>query len=256
MKKEITESKPLDKIPTLFDLIRDKDTSFKYIGYPWNKGTQNILEMAKKFLETHSIVYAFIDEIDHNGHLFGVNSKDYLSRLKSFDDICTDFLEKILSHENVSLTVFSDHGMADVKGTVNIKNIIESSDLKLEKDFIYFLDSTIARFWVFNSRAKERLTALLESTPGGRLLGSDDIKKYRINFKSNENGDLLYLADSGNVIMPNFFTVLGGTVKAMHGWDPDDESQNSFIFTNQTQMVRDMEDVSKIFYLLRDIIKI
>ena len=257
MKKEIYEPNSLEAFPTIFDLIRNKGLSFQYVGYPLNKGSENILKLAEKYIETHDVVYAFIDEIDHNGHTYGVNSKDYFDRLKKFDGICADFLSKIIKkNEPISLTVFSDHGMDNVNGTVNIKEAISESGLELEKDFIYMLDATVARFWTYSDKAKERLCNLLEKTPGGHLLSHDEVKKYKINFQTNENGELFYLANIGNVIMPNFFTVLGSHPKAMHGWDPKHESQNSFVYTNQKLKNTEFVDVTKIFNLLRDTLKV
>jgi len=257
MKKHIIEPNSMNGTVTLFDLMREKKIPFEYLGYPWNHGTQQILELAEKQIHDTSVVFAYIDEIDHLGHQYGINSKDFLERLKLFDELLSRFLQRIMKiGEEISITIFSDHGMHDVIGTVDVKSRVDSTGLKIKNDYIPFLDSTIARFWVFNNDAKERLINVLEHIQGGRLLSSDEIIKFKINFKSNHYGDLLYLADIGKIISPSFFTVLGRPIMGMHGWDPEHESQNGFIFTNQKPKVTEMEDVSRIFYLLRDIIKI
>jgi len=252
MRKYIIEPDSMNGTITLFDLMRQKTVPFEYVGYPWNKGSQQILELAEKQIHNTSVVFAYIDEIDHLGHEYGINSKDFLDRLKSFDELLGRFLQRIMKiGEEISITIFSDHGMHDVDGTVDLKSRIDSSGLKVRKDYIPFLDSTIARFWTFNNNAKERLINTLENTIGGRLLTAEEIIKYKINFKSNQYGDLFYLADVGKIISPSFFTVIRGTVKGMHGWDPEHESQHSFIFSNQDPKISDMSDVTKIFYLLR-----
>jgi len=237
--------------------MRKKRIPFEYVGYPWNKGTQQILELAEKQLHNTSVVFAYVDEIDHLGHEYGVNSKDFLNHLKSFDELLGRFLQRIMKiGDEISITIFSDHGMHDVNGTIDVKSKIDSTGLKVKKDYIPFLDSTIARFWTFNDNAKERLIYALENTKGGHLLTHEEIIKYKINFKSNEYGDLFYLADVGNIISPSFFTSIRGPVKGMHGWNPEHESQLSFIFTNQKQVLKEMDDVSKIFYLLRHILEV
>ena len=257
MKKHIIEPNSLKGVETLFDLIRQKNISFKYVGYPWNKGNKNILELAEKHLINTSVVFAYIEEIDHNGHVYGINSKDFLDRLKSFDKLCFEFIQRILKrNKDISITIFSDHGMQDVNGTTDLKKGLDSLEIEIGKDYLFFLDSTIARFWAFNKNAREQLLGLLKNTKGGRLLSIEEIKRYGINFKSNDNGDLFYLADVGKLILPNFFSILGGSVKAMHGWDPDDKSQDSFIFTNRTSSAIDVKDVTKIFYLLRNTLSI
>jgi hypothetical protein len=94
------------------------------------------------------------------------------------------------------------------------------------------------------------------NTKGGRLLTAEEKIKYKINFKSDIYGKLHYLADAGKLILPNFFTIRERSIKAMHGWDPDDKTQDSFLFTNQKLKNPEIEDVTKIFYILRENLKL
>jgi hypothetical protein len=146
--------------------------------------------------------------------------------------------------------------MKDVDGFINLKEVIDSTDLEVEKDYLLFLDSTIARFWTLNENAYQYLTEVLSDIKGGHLLSKEETIKYKINFKSNIYGDLQYLADAGKLILPNFYTIRGGAVKAMHGWDPDDKTQDSFIFTNRRLQNEEIEDVTKIFYILQENLKV
>lgn len=256
MRKHIIEPDSMNGTITLFDLMREKGMPFEYVGYPWNKDTRQILELAEKHLHNTEVVFAYIDEIDHLGHEFGINSKDFLDRLRAFDELLADFLKRVIANGGVSATIFSDHGMHDVNGTVDVKSKVDSTGLKIGKDYVPFYDSTMARFWTFNKDAKNHLISALENTKGGRLLTSEEINDYKINFKSTQYGDLFYLADVGKVISPSFFTSIRGSVKGMHGWDPIDKSQDSFIFSNQKSMISDMSDVTKIFQLLRQTINV
>ena len=254
MKKYITESNSLESTVTLFDLMRQNGIKFEYVGYPWKKGNQQILASAEKYiLNSSSAVIAYIDEIDHDEHIYGVHSNDFIKQLRLFDELCSSFLRKIMNIEkDIAITIFSDHGMKDVDSTIDLKNVVDSTELRIEKDYLLFLDSTIARFWTFNKNARESLTEVLTNTKGGRLLSTEETIKYKINFKSNIYGDLVYLADAGKLILPNFFSILQGrSVKAMHGWDPDDKTQDSFLFTNQKLKSPEIEDVTKIFYIMR-----
>jgi predicted AlkP superfamily pyrophosphatase or phosphodiesterase len=259
MKKHIIESNSLESTVTLFDLMRQSGIKFEYVGYPWNKGNQQILASAEKHIlnSSSSAVIAYIDEIDHYEHLYGLHSKDFIKQLRLFDELCSSFLRKIMNIEkDMAVTIFSDHGMKNVDGTINLKNIVDSTELKIEKDYLLFLDSTIARFWTFNEKARESLTEVLMNTKGGHLLNTEETIKYKINFKSDIYGEIQYLADAGKLILPNFFTIRKGSMKAMHGWDPDDKTQDSFLFTNQKLKSPEIEDVTKIFYILRENLKL
>jgi hypothetical protein len=262
MKKHIIEPGSMDGTLTLFDLMRQNNIRFEYVGYPWDKGSEQIFTSVKNHLHNHSssTVIAYIDEIDHAEHKYGVHSDNFIRQLRLFDELCDSFFEEIMGtekkKENLAVTIFSDHGMKDVDGTLNLNDVIDSTDLEIEKDYLLFLDSTIARFWALNENANQCLREVLSATKGGRLLSKEETIKYKINFKSDIYGDLQYLADAGKLILPNFYTIRGGAVKAMHGWDPDDKTQDSFIFTNQRSQNSEIEDVTKIFDILQENLRV
>ncbi len=261
VKNHIIEPNSMGKIPTLFDLMRQNNIEFKYVGYPWHKGSKEILDMAEEQLQKKQVVFAYIDTIDHDGHAYGIKSKEFLKRLRLFDVMCADFLRRIMKTEDISITMFADHGMKNVNGIVDVKGAIDSTSLKIGEDFIPFLDSTMARFKTLTENAREILTKTLQGIQGGRVLTNEDLTKYRINFPSREYGDLIFLADPGKLILPNYYTVLKRSEKeifgrGMHGWDPDDESQSSFLFTNQKIEKNEKMDVTDMFNLLRKLLKI
>ena len=259
MKKHIIQPDSMQGTLTLFDLMQQNNIAFEYVGYPWSKGNEQILASVHNHIHNHksssssSVVMAYIDEIDHAGHKYGLHSNGFIKQLRLFDELCAGFLRKIMNTEkNLTITIFSDHGMKDVDGYINLKDVIDSTDLRIEKDYLLFLDSTIARFWTLNKKARQHLIEVLTNTKGGRLLSDDEISRYKINFNSDIYGDLQYLADAGKIILPNFYTIRGGSVKAMHGWDPDDKSQDSFLFTtnNSRPQSAEIEDVTKIFNIM------
>jgi hypothetical protein len=252
MKGHITDKNCLGLTPTLFDHLRKNDIDFAYFGFPWHKGTENILDKARKSLEGNAkVVVAYIDEIDHSEHLYGVQSKQFLRDLGFFDDVCADFLTKSSELNDITITAFSDHGMRDVSSTDNVLSVIQALPLEIEKEYMIFLDSTIARFWFYTPKAKELIVNALSRTGKGHILSNEEIMKYNIDFDSDIYGHSVYLSDPGKIILPNFYTIRGGAVKAMHGWSPDDDLQDSFYFCNSTVDSDTLTDVTKIFYAIR-----
>lgn len=251
MKKHFTEQDCLKEIPTLFDLLRKNGQKVTYVGYPWYKGSALILDTARKFLESDAnVVVAYIDEIDHAEHLYGVKSTQFARSLRIFDELCANFLSKS-EEKKISITAFSDHGMRDVTGTTDIQGILRSLPLKIEKDYLMFLDSTIARIWFHNDDARQLILNALNKLRGGHVLGNDEIMKYNLNFQTDIYGHCIFLADPGKVILPNFYTIRGGTIKAMHGWSPDDHLQDSFYYSNTPLENVALTDVTKIFFALK-----
>ena len=82
MKKHIYDPEALDGITTIFDLMRKNKISFKYVGYPNVTDSKKIFKLAEKYLHEYSIVFAYIDELDHNGHVLVLNSTELLSKVK------------------------------------------------------------------------------------------------------------------------------------------------------------------------------
>ncbi|MGI0015891.1 MAG: alkaline phosphatase family protein, partial [Nitrososphaera sp.] len=122
--KHVAEPLSVNSFPTIFDLARGTSAVTAYVGYPFHKGTEVILDLAEKKLNDSAGVVAYIDEIDHFQHKFGVNSPEFRKLLLEFDESCSRFLSKILSREDVNVIAFSDHGMKDVNGFVDLAPLI------------------------------------------------------------------------------------------------------------------------------------
>ena len=66
------------------------------------------------------------------------------------------------NYDKVSLHIFSDHGMCDTVGTIDLISIVEKADLVYGKDYVAMYDSTMARFWFMNEEAKEEIEKIPE----------------------------------------------------------------------------------------------
>ena len=74
-------------------------------------------------------------------------------------------------YKDVSLYVFSDHGMHDIKKSVDLISIIEKLDLKFKQDYVAMYDSTMARFWFQNDKAEKEMNYLFQSRLCFRCVG-------------------------------------------------------------------------------------
>jgi len=89
--------------------------------------------------------------------------------------------------------------------------------LSVPRDYLFFLDSTMARFWFKTERARRIVIGSLESLQGGRWVTSEERQKYRIRYSHDRFGQEIWWAHGGVLISPNFWQwrepVLG-----MHGY--------------------------------------
>jgi dTDP-4-dehydrorhamnose 3,5-epimerase-like enzyme len=69
---------------------------------------------------------------------------------------------------------------------------------------------------------------VLRNIPGGAVLEQEDRDRYHLNYHHNRFGDLVYLADPGMQISPNFYQGTG-IVRGMHGYRPEYPQQQSMV---------------------------
>ena len=138
-------------------------------------------------------------------------------------------------YSNVHYVIIGDHGMADVRGTVDVQKSLYEAGIKQGQGVLYSLDSTMARFWFFDKRAKRIVISVLEKLPGGRILRQADLDRYHLNYSHNRFGDLFFLADPGVLISPNFYQG-AEIVKGMHGYAPEFADQQSAFIVHSPQV--------------------
>lgn len=134
------------------------------------------------------------------------------------------------SYDEVRLLVFGDHGMADTTGTYDLLSRIEALDLQMPRDFLHFMDSTMARFWFFKPGARERILDLLSTVPDGRILSDDECRRLGILFSDRRYGEVIFLTDPGKLLVPSFMGL--APAQAMHGYHAEDVDSATLLLAN------------------------
>ena len=118
------------------------------------------------------------------------------------------------------LTVFSDHGMTPLRGTVDAPAALAGTGLVWGEDYASAIDSTMARFWWLKPEAKEKVRKAFASFPG-RWLDDEEMRRYGIFREDRKFGDDIFLADAGVQFCPSDMGVK--PLNGMHGFDPADK---------------------------------
>ena len=165
-------------------------------------------------------VFYSLGEFDALGHRFGPTSEIILKRILKFLDV----VESIGKKTHI-LFVFSDHGIFPVRKYVDILSRLKRLNLELGKDFLVFLDATMARLWFFSEASRERIVRSLSRLSCGRFLDERDIKKDGLRFKTNLYGDAIFLLEPSAIVYPSFWLpILKNRLKGAHGYAPDEEN--------------------------------
>jgi hypothetical protein len=220
----------------IFDLLRAKGRTFKYLAHPISGNDDEIHKMVLDTFrnrEEHAFVFAQFSNLDEGAHHKGplvpegylpaANQTDgdrefMLKEIREIDRKCREIHETLAAnYDRFHFLCIGDHGMAPVMQKVNVLHQVESLGLKAGKDYTLFLNSTIANVWFHTEEARIAITTLFTDVNYGRIIGMDERRERRIP-TDRKYGDLMFAADPGVLFWPDYFHVVEHDIKGMHGY--------------------------------------
>ena len=116
------------------------------------------------------------------------------------------------------LYLCSDHGMVDVRSTVDVMGALGPLPVSNGRDFTAFFDSTMARFWWHHPDSRAAVRGALGSAQQGRWLTAADLALAGADFADHRYGEDIFLLDPGVLMVPSYMG--RAPLAAMHGYDP------------------------------------
>jgi predicted AlkP superfamily pyrophosphatase or phosphodiesterase len=219
-------------------LTAKRGIDFTYIGPPTIRDQiyTPLLNFAESSLKNNKLILAYEDKLDFLGHAFGPNSKEYISYAKGLDKILSKVYKRLKNDfgNDVSCLFFSDHGQCETTFAVDLIAEFEQRNLKLGKDYICFVDATLAFVWCPKETVKEKILTILKSAKFkqiGTLITENLRQKYHISFNDNRYGNIVFALKPGGTFFPNFFSPFS-TMKGLHGYLPEDDVQRAFVIAD------------------------
>ena len=245
-KRDLFLSGGMEDIANLHDTLSRMNVDFHISDWHFNDdknylAAENAIESGKNFLFVYT---ASFDGVLHDkvGDFTAVQSK--LSGIKmQIEHLYAKALEYA---ENVHFTVFSDHGMTPLAGTVDVMRKIDQSGLIFGKDYGACYDSTMTRFYYLNENSKGVITEIMKEFPG-HFLTVEEEKKYGIYRADRTFGNAIFLLDAGLQIVPS--DMGEKPLNGMHGFIPEDEHSHAVILSN-TIVPETVERVADYFDLM------
>jgi len=222
----------IPKTDTIFDYC--VENNIPYFCSNWRLPEEKNLEIAKQKIKEGKIefVYLYLPRLDGVMHAFGTRNPKVEEKIRSLENELSEVLETANQvYDDVSFYVFSDHGMTDVSGTVEIISKIENTDLIFGKDYVAMYDSTMARFWFLKEGARKIIEKELKKIEQGYIIPDEELKKMHVYFSDHKFGDLFFLMKPGILIVPSFMGLKA--LPGMHGYHPKDENSFAFIGSNK-----------------------
>ena len=161
----------MNRGPNIFDFLTERNICH-HVSAPEKPEPDNLAALIKD-IEAETIDFAFLYWAGLDGllHMVGNQSPQVPAKLRVYEQWIDQLLAAARRHYGeVRLYIFSDHGMANCDRLLDLKAKIEPLDVEMEKDYVVVYDSTMARFWFFNDRARQLVTETLQQVPQGRIL--------------------------------------------------------------------------------------
>jgi hypothetical protein len=130
------------------------------------------------------------------------------------------------------VTIISDHGMSNIRRTVDIRAEVQRGlpGLREGRDYIVFYDSTMARFWPKSATARTQLREFLGNLAPGELLTDAQLREWDVFTPDGRFGELIYLLPPQTLLVPS--DMGRKPITGMHGYAPKDADSVAAILSN------------------------
>jgi hypothetical protein len=220
--------------PTVFDHLRTEGRAWYYHGLPKYRVSANVVHnrFLNEFSGHESYAFIHIGDLDGIGHRYGPWSEERRAVLRKVDHILSQIVAQAKTKtDHVDLLILGDHGMVEVKQTIDITPVIER--LKAcNLNFDYFIDATLIRYWSQDADVLIAIRKEINQLPGLVEIGESEALRYGIQYRHNRFWDACWQAKDGYVLIPNFHNnhdrLLG-----MHGYLPEcQENWSAFMLSS------------------------
>jgi hypothetical protein len=205
-----------------------------YSYHHWND--EQILERAQNDLENSDAEFFFVYlcQLDAELHAFWVHPERLQSMLAKYEMKLRRLFETALRLDpNASIAICSDHGMAPVTDRFDLVKEIDALGWKMPDDYLGVYDSTMARFWFFNEKARQGMHACLAKQKCGRVLSDEELEELGVYFPDHRFGEVIFLLNSGWMFYRSDFHSGNWLPNGMHGYHPDDVYSDAVFLSNR-----------------------
>jgi hypothetical protein len=217
---------------TIFDELEGNGVPYKVWEYRTSE-SDNFSAMMQSLQEGYRFLFLYTPELDSLMHSVGIYHESVGKKIEAYGEIFTKVMEQARTlNRDVIIYVFSDHGMIDVVGEIDIWGEMKKGGLRLGRDYMAFYDATIARFWA-QGEADSEIHSVLARMDCGQILDEDMLKSLGCYFDDKSYGEVIFLANPGVMFVPSFMG--REALRGMHGYHPQDKYSKACFLTNDLE---------------------
>lgn len=233
----------------IFDYLTTRSIPY-HVSMPERSEEANLAALLKE-LNGEQIDFAFLywPGLDALLHIEGNQSPKITTKLRQYESWLETLMKVARAHyAEIRLYVFSDHGMANCEELLDLKAMVNQLPFKPGRDFAAVYDSTMARFWFFDDRARQEIVRCLETVPQGRIVPDAELEQMGVLFPDRYFGELIFLVREGVLIVPS--DMGERPIRAMHGYHPSEPHSYAALCTNQDELPEHIRAIPDVFELM------
>jgi len=180
-----------------------------------------IVRQTLEALAGHRQLFVPLPDLDGIGHSHGIGSSEHQAHLARLDSWIGELAQQFRRrYPTGHLFVVSDHGMANVRGSIPLDIEARCGRMELRR-YLCFSDATLLRVWIYDQALRRPLAKFLGSLPHGHVLSEAERRRYGLTHPAF--GDVILVLGEGYCFEPSTFA--RHIPKAMHGYHPELPSQ-------------------------------
>ncbi len=233
-KKNIYDRGGITGAPSIFDQLAVEGISYRAYSYHESSDAE-IFRRAESDLENSDATFFFIYlcEMDMLLHLHCHEPAQIKLKLDWYAANLERLFERARRLDpEARLTLISDHGMTPVRNHFDLLGRLEPLGLRMPEDYLAVFDSTMARFWFFNDRARQAVANAFDSLPCGRWLTDEELTSAGVFFSDRRFGERIFLLHPGWLLSRSDFNGAAWMPAGMHGYHPDDSYSDAIFLTS------------------------
>jgi predicted AlkP superfamily pyrophosphatase or phosphodiesterase len=238
-KRNIYGNHGIPGTPSIFDRLTEAGIPHRVYSYHQASDSELVRRACHDVKNSDArFFFVYLSEMDAFLHIHCQEPQEVKKKLAWYAGELRHLFEIALKVDrSAGLTVLSDHGMTPVNHHFDLAGTIQGLGFSMPKDYLAVYDSTMARFWFFNEKARREFTALLSGLDCGKMLGDDELEEFGILFPDRRYGELIFLLDPTWLIGESDFNGKGWSPRGMHGYHPEDPYSNGVFLSNRPPSV-------------------